>query len=119
MRTAILYAAHMCRKIGSYGLVCASLATAAQASQCYERPMLMAFLDAEHGLKLHSWGLDDQGNMLELLLSPNGHFALVTTRPNKCASVELPHQLHGRLWTPPSPNKAVPEGLRMNNGEGL
>ena len=111
--------AHMCRKIGSYGLVCIGLATAAQASQCYERPMLMAFLDAEHGLKLHSWGLDDQGNMLELMLAPSGHFALVTTRPNKCASVELPHQLHGRLWTPPSPNKAVPEDLRMNNGEGL
>jgi hypothetical protein len=110
---------HIARKIGSYGLVCINLATAAHASQCYERPMLMAFLDAEHGLKLHSWGLDDQGNMLELLLSPDGHFALVTMRPNKCASVELPHQMHGRLWTPPSPNKAVPEDLRMNNGEAL
>lgn len=103
-------------------ILCASLAACsnpALASQCYERPMLMAFLDAEHGLKLHSWGLDDTGNMLELLLAPNGHFALVTPRPNKCASVELPHQLRGRLWVAPSPNKAIPEDHRMNNGQGL
>lgn len=89
------------------------------AAQCYEKPMVEAYLKQEHGLRLHSWGLDDAGNMLELWLGAGGHWAIVKTLPDKCASVELPHQLRGRLWTPPSPNKAIPEDRRMNSGQGL
>ena len=99
--------------------VCISLASATNASQCHDKPMLEAFLKQEHGMSLHSWGLNGHGDMLELWLAPNGLFAVVTTTPAKCSTVEIPADLHGRLWTPPSPNKAIPEDSRMNNGQGL
>jgi hypothetical protein len=81
--------------------------------------MLEAFLKQEHDMRLHSWGLSVSGNMVELWLAPNGLFAVVTTTPAKCSTVEIPADLRGRLWTPPSPNKAIPEAGRMNSGQGL
>ena len=95
------------------------LASATNASQCHDKSMLEAFLKQEHGMSLHSWVLNGKGDMLELWLAPNGLFALVTTTPAKCSAVEIPADLHGRLWTPPSPNKAIPEDSRMNNGQGI
>lgn len=95
------------------------LATAAPASQCLPKQMLEAFLKQNHDMRLHSWGLNSTGAMIELWLAPSGLFALVTTTPNKCTTVEIPTDLRGRLWTPPSPNKAIPEDQRMNNGQGL
>jgi hypothetical protein len=102
-----------------FGAIAAGLSSPAHASPCYEKPMLEAFLKQEHGLRLHSWGLNKSGEMLELWLAPSGLFAVVTTTPAKCSTVELPHDLRGRLWVPPSPNKAIPEDSRMNNGQGL
>ena len=99
--------------------VCINLATTAHAAPCYNKPHLEAFLKQEHGLTLHSWGVNSAGNMIELWLSPNGLFALVTTTPAKCSTVEIPADLHGRLWTPPSPNRAIPEADRMNKGDKL
>jgi hypothetical protein len=99
--------------------VCISLASAAHAAPCHEKPMLEAFLKQEHDMRLHSWGLNSAGNMIELWLAPGGLFALVTTTPAKCSTVEIPADLYGRLWTPPVPNKAIPEEQRMNNGQGL
>lgn len=81
--------------------------------------MLEAFLKQEHGLHLHSWGLSDKGNMLELWLGDKGHWAVVTTTPSQCSSVELPHSLKGRLWTQPRANKAIPEDQRLNTGEKI
>ncbi len=99
--------------------VCISLATAAHASQCYNKPHLEAFLKQEHGLTLHSWGINGAGNMIELWLAPSGLFAVITTTPRKCSTVEIPADLHGRLWIPPSPNKAIPEAGVMDRGQGL
>ncbi len=89
------------------------------AAKCLDKQMLETFLKHEHGLRLHSWGLDDTGNMLELWIGNRGHWATVTTQPDKCATVEIPHKLRGRLWTPPSPNKAIPQDRTMNKGQGL
>jgi hypothetical protein len=99
--------------------VCINLKTAAHAAPCYEKAHLEAFLKREHGLKLHSWGVNGAGNMVELWLASNGLFALVTTTPDKCTTVEIPADLRGRLWTPSSPNKAIPEADRMNKGDKL
>ena len=94
-------------------------ASSAAAATCYDKPMLEAFLKYEHGLKLHAWGLSKSGDMMELWLAPNGLFAVVTTNPAQCSTVEIPADLHGRLWAPPSPNKAIKPDARMNNGQGL
>jgi hypothetical protein len=87
------------------------------ASICHEKDMLESFLKDRHELRLHSWGLSDEGNMMELWLGDEGHWAVVTTTPDKCSTVELPHNLKGRLWIAPSPNKAIPPADRMNKGE--
>jgi hypothetical protein len=128
MRTAIFGVAHMCRKIGSYGpyiahglctaIIAAGLSSPAQAASCYDKGILEGFL-RDQGLRLHSWGLSAEDALMDLWLAPNGLFAVVTTTPEKCTTIQIPADMYGRLWTPPSPNKAVPEGLRMNNGEGL
>jgi hypothetical protein len=100
-------------------VIAAGLSSAAHASPCHDKRMLEAFLKQEHGLSLHSWGLNNAGAMVELWLAPNGLFAVVTTTPAKCSTVEIPADLHGRLWTPPSPNRAIPPADQMNNGQGL
>jgi hypothetical protein len=89
------------------------------ADTCRDKVLLESFLKHEYGLRLHSWGLSQEGNMLELWLADDGLFAIVTTTTGKCSTVELPDDLHGRLWTPPSPNKAIPEGYRMSRGTEL
>lgn len=81
--------------------------------------MLEAFLKYEYGLRLHSWGINKSGNMIELWLADNGLFAVVTTTPSKCSTVDLPDDLYGRLWVPPTQNKAIPEDFRMNRGDRL
>lgn len=94
-------------------------ATVSSASPCLHKPYLEAFLKQEHDMRLHSWGINGAGHMVELWLAPDGLFALVTTTAGKCSTVEIPADLRGRLWTPPSPNRAIPEADRMNNGQGL
>jgi hypothetical protein len=93
----------------------ACLPMTAQAA-CYERDHLSAFLQVEHGLSLHSWGLTDAGDMLELFLSDTGHWATIRTTPAKCSSIDMPHQLHGRLWVPPVGNKAIQPDRLMSRG---
>ena len=100
-------------------IILALIAAPATSMSCYDKKLLEAFLKHEHGLRLHSWGLSDSGNMLELWLGPSGHWAVVTTTPSQCSTVELPHELRGRLWVPPSQNYAVPEDRFMNKGQGL
>lgn len=92
-------------------------ATSLLANPCLHKSHLEAFLKQEHDMRLHSWGLNREGHMLELWLAPDGLFAVVTTTPAKCSTVELPHDLKGRLWIPPSPNWAIPEANRMNQGK--
>lgn len=99
-------------------IIAAALSSPAYAD-CLPKRMLEAFLKQDHGMNLHSWGLSASGDMLELWLAPSGLFAVVTTTPAKCSTVEIPADLRGRLWTPPSPNKAIPEDRTMNNGQGL
>jgi hypothetical protein len=89
------------------------------ATQCHYKPMLEAFLKQEHAMRLHSWGINGAGDMLELWLAPNGLFAVVTTTPRKCSTVELPSDLKGRLWVAPSPNKAIPDAGIMDRGHGI
>lgn len=100
-------------------IILALIAAPTASMGCYDKKMLEAFLKQEHGLRLHSWGLSEDGNMLELWLGPSGHWAVVTTTPAQCSTVELPHELRGRLWVPPSQNYAVPEDRLMNKGHGL
>jgi hypothetical protein len=100
-------------------VILALVAIPAKSEQCHDKEMLEAFLKHEHGLQLHSWGLSDSGNMLELWLGSSGHWAVVTTTPWQCSTVQLPHDLKGRLWVPPSHNYAVPEDRMMNKGQGL
>lgn len=100
-------------------ILCAALVASPAYAECLPKPMLEAFLKQEHDMRLHSWGLSVSGNMMELWLAPDGLFAVVTTTPAKCSTVEIPADLRGRLWTPPSPNKAIPEDGRMSNGQGL
>ncbi len=95
------------------------ISTPIVAAPCHEKKMLESYLKVEHGLRLHSWGLNDKGNMLELWLNENGHWAVVTTSPSQCSSVEFPHNLRGRLWKPPSPNKAIPEAERLTPGDPM
>lgn len=84
--------------------------------QCYQRDHLAAFLKVEHGLTLHSWGLSESGDMMELFLSDRGHWAVITTQPNRCASVRFPHKERGRLWIPTPANPAFNPPLRMQEG---
>jgi hypothetical protein len=98
--------------------VAVSLA-ASPALACAERDHLAAFLESRHGLSLHSWGLSDAGDMMELFISDRGHWAVVTTTPRGCASVAMPHKERGRLWLPPTPNSALPDAMRMNEGSPL
>lgn len=100
-------------------VILALIAAPAASAGCYDKKMLEAFLKHEHGLGLHSWGLSDTGNMLELWLGDKGHWAVVTTTPSQCSTVELPHELRGRLWVPPSQNYAVPEDRMMSKGQQL
>ena len=89
----------------SGNLTALALATALIASPalaaCYEPSHLAAFLRQEHGLRLHSWGLTDEGNMQELWMRAGGHWAVVSTTPLHCADVSMPHKLNGRLTEPP------------------
>lgn len=101
-----------------YGAIIAAALSSPAYAECLPKRMLEAFLKENHGLKLHSWGLNTKGAMVELWLAPDGLFAVVTTTPAKCTTVEIPADLRGRLWTPPSPNKAIPEDRTMNNGQG-
>jgi hypothetical protein len=89
------------------------------SSVCYEKDMLESYLKDRHELRLHSWGLNDTGNMLELWLNAQGHWAVVTTTPDRCSTVEFPHKLRGRLWAAPSPNKAIPQEYLLNPGDSL
>lgn len=76
---------------------------------CYDRAILAAFLREAHGLRLHSWGLTDAGDMQELFIGPTGHWAVVQTKPNACSEVvSLPHKEKGRLTGRPLLNKAQP-----------
>jgi hypothetical protein len=87
------------------------------SAECWVRDHVAAFLKVEHGLALRSWGLSDGGDMMELFTNEAGHWAVVTTKPNQCASVSMPHKERGRLWMPPKPNKAIPNQLRMEDGD--
>jgi hypothetical protein len=95
------------------------LSRPSQASTCWVREHVAAYLREAHGVTLHSWGLSDDGDMMELFLGDRGHWAVVTTTPRGCASVAMPHQLRGRLWTPPRPNNALPDTRQMNRGSPL
>ena len=98
-------------------LALAVLATPAAAMRCAERDHVAAWLVQDHGLRLHSWGLTDAGDMHELFLSDAGHWAIVQTTPGGCSTVvSLPHQHRGRLWRPPSGNHAIPQGWRYEPG---
>lgn len=77
------------------------LAAGPVSAACYQPSHLAAFLKLEHGLTLHWWGLDGDGNMTELWINGEGHRAVVTTTPHHCADVSMPHRLHGRLTEPP------------------
>ena len=91
--------------------------TPAYASKvCYNRDHAAAYFKEKHDMELHSWGLDDDGNMMELFLSESGHWAVITTQPNKCSSLISPQKLWGRLWQPPRTNKAVPP-RPLNDGD--
>jgi hypothetical protein len=90
-----------------------------RADTCRDKVLLESFLKYEYDMRLHSWGLNKNGSMLELWLADNGLFAIVTTTPFKCSTVELPDDLYGRLWVPPSQNNAIPEDYRMNRGSEL
>jgi hypothetical protein len=92
---------------------------ASPALACANRDHLAAFLKVEHGLSLYSWGLTDAGDMVELFLNDRGHWAVVTTKPNACASVDMPHKERGRLWLPPTRNNAIPDARRMSEGDPL
>lgn len=91
-------------------------ATPAQAEPCWVRDHVAAFLKQEHHLSLHSWGLADNGDMMELFLDDSGHWAVVTTKPDQCSSVSMPHKERGRLWMPPKLNKAAPNQSHLENG---
>lgn len=100
-------------------LIAGALWSSPVSAQCLDKQMLEAFLKHEEGLTLHSWGLTDDGDMLELWIGDRGHWATVRTTPQKCSTVELPFKLKGRLWTPPSPNKAIPPDRIMNEGQEI
>lgn len=89
------------------------------SSLCHNKDMLESYLKERHELHLHSWGLNDTGNMLELWLNEQGHWAVVTTTPGRCTSVEFPHKLHGRLWAKPQQNKSIPQQHRLTPGEPI
>jgi hypothetical protein len=93
-------------------------AAPAFAQPCHERDHIAAFLETRHGLALHSWGLSDAGDMMELFLGERGHWAVITTKPNRCATVDMPHKERGRLWAPPKPNSVMPDAP-MNYGSAL
>jgi hypothetical protein len=99
--------------------ILALIVAPAKADTCHDKAMLEAFLKHELGLRLYGWGLNKDEAMIELWIAPSGMFAVVTTTPEKCSTVGLPHDLHGRLWTPTPPNKAIPEDRTMNKGQGL
>jgi len=90
-------------------------ATQANA-ECFPRVQVTAYLNVEHGLTLKSWGLDDAGNMVELFMGKGGNWAVVTTTPLKCATVAMPHKLHGRLVTTKRRNKVIAPEKRMTLG---
>lgn len=94
-------------------------ASTSHANPCHYKPMLEAFLKQEHSMRLHSWGINGAGSMIELWLAADGLFAVVTTTPRKCSTVEIPADLHGRLWAAPSPNRAIPEANVMDRGRGF
>ena len=71
-------------------------------SACYNPQHLAAFLKLEHGLTLHSWGLNDAGNEEQLWLNSDGHWAVVETTPQRCSDIaSMPHKLRGALTNPP------------------
>jgi len=97
--------------------VIALLATIANASPCFERDHIAAFLIHEQGMTLRGWGIDATGNMLELFTAYNGRFAVLTTSANKCASLIWAEHHGGRLVDPPRRNMAVPPANRLDRGE--
>jgi hypothetical protein len=84
------------------------LATPVAATPCFDRQHLEAFLKSEYKMALMSWGMTQDGNMMELWWAEDGHFATVTTTPRGCVSVSMPEHLHERLRRPPQRNKAAP-----------
>jgi hypothetical protein len=89
---------------------------ASQPITCANRDHLAAFLRVEHDLALHSWGLSDVGDMMELFVNDRGHWGVVTTKPTGCAMLSMPHKERGRLWFPPTHNDVLPPARRMNEG---
>jgi hypothetical protein len=94
----------------------ALLATPAAANPCFDRQHLEAFLKSEYDMALMSWGMTQDGNMIELWWAEDGHFATVTTTPRGCVSVSMPEHLHERLRRPPQRNRAAPI-LPLDRGE--
>jgi len=94
-----------------------AVVAASQANaECFPRVHVAAYLNVEHGLSLKSWGLDDAGNMVELFMGKGGNWAVVTTTPLKCATVAMPHKLHGRLVATKPRNKVIAPENRMTLG---
>jgi len=95
------------------------VSTVATAQACIQREHVVAFLTHEQDMTLRGWGIDIDGNMLELFISEGGRFAVLTTSPNKCSTLIWAEEHGGRLVDPPSRNLAVPPAPKMDRGEPL
>jgi len=91
----------------------------AYAQPCHDRDHIAAFLTHEQGMTLRGWGIDNAGNMLELFTADGGRFAVLSTSPNKCASLMWVEDFGGRLVDPPRRNRAIPPAQQMDRGEPL
>ena len=79
----------------------------------YPRDMLAAFLNGvctEDGdcLRLWSYGLRENGDMMELFTRGDGLFAILTTTAHRCSTLDGPDQLHARLSEPVFGDERVP-----------
>ena len=103
-------------------MACASFALlpiTANAMPCHDRDHIAAYLQHNHGMTLWGWGIDIEGDMLELFTAEGGRFAVIKTRPDKCATMIWAEEHGGRLVDPPRRNPAIPPALHMDRGTPL
>ena len=100
-------------------VIAAGLSSPAHAQDCYQRDHIAAYLQSEHAMTLRGWGIDINGNMLELFIADGGRFAMITTQPNKCSTMIWAEHHAGRLVDPPRHNRAIPPAPMLDRGQGL
>lgn len=103
-------------------LIAAALAcfvTGTASAECIDREMAVDWLKIKNGMGLIAWGLDQDGNMVELFQRKDGMWAVIVTTPLRCSTFTgTPVKFWDKLHDPKR-NAAGPPDRKMKAGQAL